>query len=478
MTTAPGTWSSRLLAKPWLLAFVPINAATAGFGVVLPLIILLPLHGTWAEVALAATIFNTAVIASSVVWGHLADRYPRRRGFLIVNYAGYAVLYSLIALLPSIGLLYLLYAVIGLVAPAGASASTLLILEKFPEAERANAYASFQEMAIVGSMVGLLLGFAWTTDALALYSLLYLLAALAAVSAIAMWFGVSEGERTALTTQVAHHLDSLTARTRQWPGFRISIPFFPVRPRLSRRSWSRFRRWTREELKHEIPLVLAATFLFNFAANLFNITLTPYLASVGLTASLIFLVNFGNSAGQGALYPFSGALTARIGADRLVRYSTYVRALAYLATAGFAAALLISSRAFTANLIAYGVAGGAIAFFTISSSLMLFRSLRGRDSGRVLGVNSALGGGAAVAGAGASGLLALVGSYDLVFLVATGALLSSLPVWAAASVAYERRRSREEITIGPPAVPSGPAPATAPPHAPVVGDGARSAKAD
>jgi hypothetical protein len=27
------TWPTRLLARPWLAAFVPINAATSGFGV-------------------------------------------------------------------------------------------------------------------------------------------------------------------------------------------------------------------------------------------------------------------------------------------------------------------------------------------------------------------------------------------------------------------------------------------------------------
>ena len=439
MVSTPRSWTERLLARRWLLAFVPINAATAGFGVVLPLIILFPLHGTWSQVALAATIFNASVIASSVLWGHLADRYPRRRLFLVINYAGYALLYLFIVLWPSINALYGLYAVIGLIAPAGASASTLLILEKFPETDRAKAYASFQEMSILGSMGGLLLGYVWTTDALALYSLLYLLSGLAAASAVAIWFGVSEGPRPARTTQVARHPDSLAARVRQSAAFRIPIPFFPVRPRITRGSFARFRAWAAEELRHELPLVLAAMFLFNFSANVFNISLTPYLASAGVAVSSIFLINFANSAGQGALFPFSGAINNRFGADRLVRVSTYVRSLTYLATAGFALAILAAPQVFAANVASYGVAGVAIAFFAISSSMMLFRSLHGRDSGRILGVNSALGGVAAVLGAAVSGAVALVGSFSLVFLVAAGSLLTSLPLWTAASVAYGRR---------------------------------------
>jgi len=152
------TWPRRLIARPWLLGFIPINAATSGFGVVLPLLILIVLHGSWADVAFAATLFNSAVILSSIAWGHLSDRYPLRRLFLLINFGGYALLYLTLGDLHSLVALYVIYTVIGLIAPAGASASNLLILEKFTENERANAFASFQEMSMIGSVVGLVNG--------------------------------------------------------------------------------------------------------------------------------------------------------------------------------------------------------------------------------------------------------------------------------------------------------------------------------
>ncbi|MFG1530593.1 MAG: MFS transporter, partial [Thermoplasmata archaeon] len=142
------TWPHRLVARPWLLAFIPINAATAGFGVVLPLLILGPLHGSWSDVALAALGFNLALIVASFIWGRLSDHYRRRRAFLLLNYGGFAALYLLLAHLPNLPLLLGVYALIGLLAPAGTSASNLLILEKFSEPERPRAYASFQEMSI------------------------------------------------------------------------------------------------------------------------------------------------------------------------------------------------------------------------------------------------------------------------------------------------------------------------------------------
>jgi MFS family permease len=440
MAVSIRTWPSRLVARPWLLAFVPINAATAGFGVVLPLLILIPLHGSWADVAVAATLFNTAVILSSVVWGHLADKFRVRRLFLVLNFGGYAVLYLLLTHVNSLPLLDAVYTGIGLLAPAGASASNLLILEKFSEQERATAFASFQEMSMIGSVVGLLVGYFWTVANDALQSLVYILAALAAVSAAAVWFGIRESSRPLTTASVARHPESLASRLHISASYRIAIPFFPRRPALGPAPIARFRRWAREEMRHELPLVMAAMFLFNLSANLFNISYVPYLYSIGLGVAAIFLVNFSNNFAQVLLFPISGRLAARFGPDGLVRWSTYVRSLGYLATAGLTFVVLLHGEGFTANLLVFGILGGAIAIYTTASSLMLFRGLEGRDAGGLLGLNSSLGGAAAVLGAVLSGVLAVYGSYRLVFLVSAGALLVSVPLWTAAGVAYHRRK--------------------------------------
>ena len=464
------TWPRRLVARPWLLAFVPINAATAGFAVVLPLLILITLHGSWADVALAATLFNASVILSSVAWGHLADRYRGRRAFLVLNYGGYAILYLLITHVGSIPLLDVVYTGIGLLAPAGASASNLLILEKFPEAERATAFASFQEMSIIGSVGGLLIGYFWTVANDALLSLLYVLAALAGVSAVALWLGIREAHLRLTTESVAKHAESLASRLHISSALQISIPFFPKRPTLGRDPIGRFRRWAREELHRELPLVMGAMFLFNLASNLFNISYTPYLYSVGLGVAAIFLVNLSNNFAQVLVFPISGRLANRLGPDALVRWSTYVRSVGYLATAGFTFALLLHGDAFTANLIVFGLLGAAIAIYTTASSLILFRGIAGRDAGGLLGVNSSLGGAAAVLGAILSGVLSVFGSYRLVFLVSAGALLISIPLWTAAGVAYYRRKNgitpRERRALSSPAPAPSPtdAPATAKPH--------------
>ncbi|MGP8078704.1 MAG: MFS transporter [Thermoplasmata archaeon] len=450
MALSSRTWPARLVARPWLLAFVPINAATSGFGVVLPLLILITLHGTWADVAVAATLYNSTLILSSVVWGHLSDRYPLRRVFLILNYVGFAALYALLIHVNSLPTLYVLYGAIGAIAPAGASASNLLILEKFTPTERATAFASFQEVSMIGSLVGLLAGYFWTEGSDGLLSLLGIFAVLALASAIAVAVGVSEAGRRLTISHVVGHPESLASRLHPAGPAHTPVPFFPLRPPMRPDPIGRFRRWARTELHHELPLIMLASFLFSLSANLFNISYTPYLYSIGFTAAAIFLVNLSNNFTQTLVFPLTGGLSNRLGADRIVHHATYLRGIGYLATAGLTFVALTHSSAFGANVAIYALLGGAVAVYTTSSTLILFRGVVGREAGSLLGVNSALGGVAAIIGAGLSGLIAVVGSYRLVFLVSGGILLASLPLWTAATIAY-RRRSPEAAPAPDPA---------------------------
>ncbi|MCI4359961.1 MAG: MFS transporter [Thermoplasmata archaeon] len=454
------TRPNRLVSRPWLVAFVPINAATSGFGVALPLLILITLHGAWTDVALAAALFNSAVIVASMVWGWVADHFPTRRRLLLLNYLGFGVIYLALGGIHEHGqlpVLYALYTAVGFLAPAGASASNLLILETFPAWERPSAYASFQLMSIVGGIAGLLAGVVWLDAHLALPPFLYVIAALSFASVAAVWWGVQDSLHPKTTAHVALHLDSLSSRVRHIASWKMSFPFFPHRPDRSRQGWVRLRRWVREEAHHELPLILAASFLFNLTSNLFNISYTPYLYAVGLSAASIFVVNLANNTAQAIVYPSSGALTTSSGADRLVHDSTYGRSLGYLAVAGFTLVPLSVVVSYVSNLVAFGVLGAAIAFYSTASGIILFRALEGRDAGTLLGINSALGGIAAIAGAVLSGVLSVFGSFRLVFLISAGGLLVSLPLWSAAAVVYARHHAVPPVAAGPAGAPSGPA---------------------
>jgi MFS family permease len=437
--TPPRRWAS-ILARPWLIAFLPINAATAAFGLSLQLLIL-GAHGSVIEWALAATVFNGALIVSSIVWGYLSDRYPLRRRFLLINYLGFAAIYAALYFLTSFNELILLYTVVGVLTPAGVSASNLLILEQFSERERPTAYASFQEISIFGSILGGLVGFFWLEADEMLRPLLFVLAGFSLASAVIVWRGVKDSPRPIRPSEAAHDAAGLLSRLRHSVALRLTVPFIPpfpqFQPGVVHRAWRR----VREEARHEIPLIFAASLLFSLSANLFNVSYTFYLAAVGVSFAGIFLVNVSNSVTQAIFFPLSGSVSQRGGADRLVRASSLLRGIGYLIVVAFTFDRFFGGAfAFGANVLVYAILGAAIALYTTASSLVLFRTLHARDAGSLLGLSSALGGVAAISGAFLSGVLSYYGSYRLTFLVAAIGLLASLPLWASADAAYIRRR--------------------------------------
>ena len=428
------------MARGWLVAFLPVNAATAAFSLSLQLLIL-GAHGSVIEWALAATVYNGALIVSSIVWGYLADRYPLRRRFLLINYVGFAAIYGALYFLTSFNELILLYTIVGALTPAGVSASNLLILEQFSEAERPTAYASFQEISILGSILGGLVGFFWLEANEMLRPLLFVLAGFAAASVVIVRLGVKDSPHPLRSADTAKDPASVLSRLRHSVALRSTVPFFPpfpqFQPGVIRRTWRKLR----EEARHEIPLIFGASLLFNLSANLFNVSYTFYLAAVGISFAGIFLVNVSNSVAQAIFYPLSGSMSKRGGADRLVRASSLLRTVGYLLVTGFTFDRLFGGAlAFEANVLVYAGLGGAIALYSTASSLVLFRTLHDRDAGSLLGLSSALGGVAAIVGAFLSGVLSYYGSYRLTFLVAAVGLLASLPLWASADAAYIRRR--------------------------------------
>ncbi len=447
-TPGPRRWAS-ILARPWLLAFLPVNAATAAFSLSLQLLIL-GAHGSVIQWALASTVYNGALIVSSIAWGYLADRYPLRRRFLLINYLGFAGIYVALVFLTSFSDLILLYTVVGVLTPAGVSASNLLILEQFSETERPTAYASFQEISILGTILGGVVGFFWLEAHEVLRPLLYVLAAFALASAAVVWVGVRDSARAPPSSESLPAATGILSRLRHAVAFRATMPFFTPLPQFQhgmvRRAWHRLR----VEARQELPLIFASMFLFSLTANLFNTSYTFYLAAVGISFAGIFLVNVSNSVAQAIAFPFSSRLSTRRGTDRLVRASSLLRAVGYLIVVAFTFdGLFGGSVAFGANVATYGILGAAIALYATASSLVLFRTLHERDAGSMLGLNSALGGAAAIAGAFLSGVLSFYGSYRLTFLVSAVGLLASLPMWAAADAAYIRRRMG---TVLPPAV--------------------------
>src|SRR5690349_6486260 len=108
----------------WFWVVVPSNAAMAAFGTMLPLYIL-SLGGTVLDVGSFIAVFTAVGIPASVFWGVLSDSPSRRRVFFTIAYVGMTASFSLMLLLPNLGWLLILYALLGSTVIANASASNV-----------------------------------------------------------------------------------------------------------------------------------------------------------------------------------------------------------------------------------------------------------------------------------------------------------------------------------------------------------------
>ncbi len=432
--------SSSFLARPWLVVFLPINAALSGFGVILPILILFTYHAGVVAVALAITLYNIMVIPAAFFWGRICDVVSRRRPLLALNYAAVGAVFFLVGIFHSLDGLLILYAVFGWFAPSGAAASNLLIMERFELHERPTAFASFTEMGVLGGTLGILAGFLWVTQFPAdLPSYLFLVSALCFASLVMLFLLVPERKGRLERSAIAHHHESLESRLRTLYPFFLTLP--------TRQFWDRTVHWLRREATHDVPLILAASFLFNFAANLFNTSYTPFLEMLGLGAAGVFLVNLANNAAQTLSLPFSARTSEGERSEHSVVTASWLRASGYAGVFIFAALFplgLLHLKGYgefflSYNLLSYAVLGIAVAFYTTSSSLLLFRSLDRRSAGSYLGMNSALGGLAAILGSGLSGVITSNFGFSITFGVAVISMAAAVPVWYMASRAYHQR---------------------------------------
>lgn len=422
-----------IVARPWLLVFLPVNAASSAFSVALPLLLLITLHAGILQVALATTFYNAAVIPGSLFWGIVCDRLKVRAPLLLVNYVAFAGVFVLLATFPSVAVLLVVYSLFGLVAPSSAAASNLLILERFEPHERPDAYASFSELSILGSVLGILVGFLWTlsTSSGGLLSLLYVTTVLSLISAAGVVLFVRDAPVRHSRAHLAQHAYSLVSRLAH------HLVYFPRAP--DRQFFRKAGHWLRQEATHEIPLMLAAGFLFNLATNLFNTSYTPYLTFVGLGSASIFLVNLANNGAQAIVLPFSGRASAGNRSERVVQLATWSRVVGYALVGAFSFLALLRSAALGPNLAACALIGIGFAFYGTASSLLLFRSLAGRSAGSLLGANSALGGLAAVLGAATSGVISQNFGYTATFLAAAVSMGCAVPVWVLSTRAFHAR---------------------------------------
>lgn len=359
---------------------------------------------------------GTAVLGS-FVWGRTSDEAAKRKPFLVLGFTLTCVALAGMALAPSFWGLVGWRALQGFATAAFAAVGGALVADRSRGRDLAARMGHLQMVGGLGYVAGLALGAAIvlvrpTRD---LFGVAALLAMVSAVLALLL---IREPDAHLRRGDVHRLFRNVTAPVMGPVQRRIYAP--PVmlhRPKLTaveRRAWA----------------YLAAIFI-TFLGTSSGFVLFPlYLASLGVSNALIFVLFLTNAGLSTLLYQPAGRLAERLGYRKLQLSAIGTRSAMFLFLA------FPFARNVPSAVVFLLFAGASWAVLSTTGAAALFRGMEIRKKGELIGLyHGALGLGS-LAGALLGGLLAQAVGYATLFLVAAALVAVGLVVTA--TVVYPR----------------------------------------
>jgi len=399
---------------------------------------ILSLGGTVVDVALITTVYNFVLIPSSIFWGVMTDRLARRRIFFVITCSGCTLIFALMFLIPNLGILGILYAALGCVIGANSASTNLLVMET---SEKKNWVSSFSRLNLIanfGSIIGLAVGFAWTS-ALPLQAFLVFCAASTAVAILLSYSHIREPPMPLETTQLAHTPSGYFSRI--YHGMTVFLGHIFLTPPSPKEILRGFRA-TKAGAITGRALLFLSTFLFTTSSALLNTAFTPFLSQSGVVDNEIFAVSLVNTLLQTGTYRYAGRIIDRFGGMRLGSYVVLIRAALYMVF-GAAALTFRGTPLFLLASVFFGLVGVVYAIWNSATSVTLMSNLGQARQGNLLGGYAALSSLGVVTGSLFTGYISLYLGYSTTFTTAAAVMLLSFFVLEAAlkSLGYTKPRS-------------------------------------
>jgi MFS family permease len=412
-------------ATAWVDAILPFYIALGPVGTLIQLLIL-NLHGTVIDVALAITLFNAVGVPAAIIWGFVTDRFHRRKPIIVASYlATTAILVSF--LFANTGyLVSLLYAAFSFAASASTTPLNLLIMETERKQKWATAFARFSMVVSIGQTVGLLLSVGWGF----FFSLNYLVIPLATLSLISAALSVLMIKEPSVVFErqaIALNKPSFFHRI-------LAVPLFFLRvPRLN--DFKRVFRGVKYELTRQVPILYFSIFMFYLASGIFNTSLVPSLRANNVSSFLIFFVTTVAMVVQIIAFRYAGPYTERKSLVKAAVGGLVLRSLGY-GLLGVSLYVISGVWFLAPVLIFYPLAAGiAYSVYYTASNTMVFNTLRGGRQGYSLGVYSALVGAATLLGSLVSGFTSFFLGFSTTFIIAAACL--GFSAWLASLLAHK-----------------------------------------
>ncbi len=394
----------------WMSTIIPITAVSSGLSLFMPLFILY-LGGNVFDVGIAFAVYNLVSIPSSLFWGKITDRYGRVKPFIMLSVIFTLPLLFVYHLFSSLTNAYFFYGIFAVIATASSPAMNILVMGTKRSNSLPKYFSRYSIFSLLGSVMAYVFGYFVATKDLTTY--LFILIFFNVVSIFLAYILIKdqvrliEMKKVKKVSSVFPILNMLTSL----PNLMINVVTI-----------KRIHNTIKKIQKRDVYMLLIAIAFFNLGFYIFNTAYVPYLNLKGLSFNDIFLINGANAVAQIVVFLYIIKIRRGIKPGRVYMTGITYRSISYLIAA---VAIFVPMAFLSVNIIAYAIAGFAYAVWNLSSSVLLYDLVRGKDEGYFIGIWTGLLGGSAVIGALVSGLFVFSIGYQMTFVIATIATVLS-----------------------------------------------------
>ena len=396
---------------------LPASITAEGLHIVIPLYVLF-LGGSVVDVGIVIGFHYALSAIGAVFWGKVIDKFHVKRALLIICFSAITICSIVLFFTSDLNMVFVISSVAGFFIIGKNPVTQVLVMESVPNNQWSRLFTQISIITSLGSLTAFLVGSIWDT----FFDLrpYFLFCAIVSAAATILSMGVSSKSTIERHTIVY----SIHGIRHIFDHHRLNFQFiFTKIPHLHdfKPIISIFQR----KMSHEIGILFLTNFLFYFGSNIFFTAFIPFLKKFNFTNSEVFLVYMVQTMVLFTIFFFVPRLISLLTEERATQISYLPRVLGIII-----AASLIPTMTGTNSLLMAMISSclmvSAFSIFSVSNSIILFKSIPKGFEGTYLGVNSFMTGVGIFLGALTAGYVANAISYSAAFAIAVSIILSSL----------------------------------------------------
>ncbi|MFB5609708.1 MAG: MFS transporter [Nitrosarchaeum sp.] len=407
----------KLKTKKWMFFVLPSSIVAEGLHIVIPLYVLF-LGGSVVDVGIIVGLHYALSAIGAIFWGKIIDKYHVKRAILIICFSAITICSVALFFIVDLNLVFIISSIAGFFIIGKNPVTQILVMESVPNNQWSRLFSRISIITSIGSLTAFLVGSVW--DAFFDLRPYFLFCAVVSIIATVLSIGVSSKstiERHTIVHSIhgIKHIFNHTRLNFQFIFTKIPHPhdFKPIITIFQRK------------MSHEIGVLFLTNFLFYFGSNIFFTAFIPFLKKYNFSNSEVFLVYMIQTMVLLTIFFFVPRVIAKITEERATQVS-YIPRILGIIIAGSLIPITIGMNSLVMAVIASCLMVSAFSIFSVSNSLIIFKTIPKGFEGTYLGVNSFMIGVGVFLGALTAGYVSNAISYTASFTIAISILLASL----------------------------------------------------